>query len=112
MYAIRSYYDNNPDLLAARERSKAAGFDTAASGADRLPTVSVFAGVDRSDYLGTNNVPSAVQATTSAVAGVRASIPLFQGGAPAAKRRQAQAREGAALEQEIGVEREVRNNFV
>jgi len=105
--AVQMALDNNPDLLAARERSKAAGFDTAASGADRLPTVSVFAGVDRSDYLGTNNVPSAVQATTSAVAGVRASIPLFQGGAPAAKRRQAQAREGAALEQEIGVEREV-----
>ena len=105
--AVQMALDNNPDLIAARDRSKAAGFDTAASGANRLPTVSVFAGLDRSDYLGTNNVPAAVQATTSAVAGVRASIPLFQGGAPAAQRRQAQAREGATLEQEIGVEREV-----
>ncbi len=38
---------------------------------------------------------------------MRATIPLFQGGRPAAQERQAQARSAAALEQEIGTERSV-----
>ncbi|MEQ1542074.1 MAG: TolC family outer membrane protein [Novosphingobium sp.] len=105
--AVQVALDSNPDLIAARERSKAAGFDTSASGADRLPKISVFAGADRGDYLGSNKVPGQVQATTSSQVGIRATIPLFQGGLPAARRRQAQAREGATLEQEIGTEREV-----
>lgn len=97
----------NPDLIAARARSKAAGFDTAVAGAGRLPRIRLFAGADRTDYLGTNAAPGALDVSTSASAGVSASIPLFQGGLPAAQRRQAQAREGATLEQEIGIEREV-----
>lgn len=105
--AVNIALESNPDLLAARERTKAAGYDTAATSAARLPRVSVFAGADYSDYLGTNAIPGAVQSGTNATAGVRATIPLFQGGLPAAQRRQAQAREGAAMEQEIGVERGV-----
>ncbi|MFM5906438.1 MAG: TolC family outer membrane protein [Novosphingobium sp.] len=105
--AVATALENNPDLIAAKERSRAAGFDTRVAGAGRLPTISVFTGADRSDYLGSNGVTGAVQATTSAAVGVRASIPLFQGGEPSARRRQAQAREGATLEQEIGIEREV-----
>jgi outer membrane protein len=38
---------------------------------------------------------------------VRATLPIFQGGLPAAQKRQAQAREGAVLEQEIATERAV-----
>ena len=38
---------------------------------------------------------------------MRATLPLYQGGLPSAQKRQAQAREGATLEQEIGIEREV-----
>ena len=38
---------------------------------------------------------------------MRASIPIFQGGRPAAQERQAQARAGATLEQEIEAERGV-----
>lgn len=108
--AVRVALDANPDLIAARERSKAAGYDTASAGAGRLPRVSVFTGADYTDYLGTlGGAASAgfAQSTTSAQAGVRATIPLFQGGLPAAQRRQAQAREGAVLEQEIAIEREV-----
>ncbi|MDE2434619.1 MAG: TolC family outer membrane protein [Sphingomonadales bacterium] len=105
--AVQIALDDNPDLIAARERSKAAAFDTQVAGSGRLPTVSVFTGADRSDYLGSNNLAGAVQATTTAQAGIRATIPLFQGGLPAAQHRQAQAREGAVLEQEIGIEREV-----
>lgn len=108
--AVQIALDNNPDLIAARERSKAAGYDSNAAGANRLPRVSVFAGGDYTDYLGTlGGAGSAAfaQSSTSAQAGVRATIPLFQGGLPAAQKRQAQAREGATLETEIAVERGV-----
>ncbi|MBW8755030.1 MAG: TolC family protein, partial [Sphingomonadales bacterium] len=43
---------------------------------------------------------------TTGQIGLRASIPIFQGGRPAAFRRQAQAREGAAMEDEIAAERD------
>ena len=62
------------------------------------------------DYLGTlgGSVPgSFTQQSTTAQVGVRASIPIYQGGLPAAQRRAAQAREDAAMEQEVGVERAV-----
>ncbi|HVR90075.1 MAG TPA: TolC family outer membrane protein [Novosphingobium sp.] len=110
--AVQVALDNNPDLIAARERSKAAGYDTDVAGAGRLPKISVFTGADYTDYLGTlggSSVPvgTFTQRQTTAQAGVRATIPIFQGGLPAAQQRQAQAREGATMEQEIGVEREV-----
>ena len=116
--AVAIALDSNPDLIAARQRSKAAGFDTRVAGAGRLPKVSVFSGVDYTDYFNTLGGPAAAtfnQRQTTAQAGVRATIPLFQGGLPAAQERQAQAREGATLEQEIGTERlviaTVRTNF-
>ena len=99
--------DSNPDLIAARQRSKAAGFDTAATNAKRLPQVSVFASSGYNDFLGSNQIPGAVQSTTETTIGVRATVPIFQGGLPSAQKRQAQARENAVLEQEIGVERTV-----
>jgi outer membrane protein len=105
--AVAIALDSNPDLLAARQRAKAAGYDTAATGANRLPRVSVFANTGYNDFLGTNNIPGAVQSTTSTTVGVRASVPLFQGGLPSAQKRQAQARESQTLEQEIGIERAV-----
>jgi len=70
----------------------------------------VFTGADYTDYFDTLGGVAGVlpsQRQTTAQAGVRATIPLFQGGLPAAQERQAQAREGATLEQEIGTEREV-----
>ena len=103
--------DSNPDLIAARERAKAAGIDVRTVSAARLPKVSIFTGAGYTDYLGTLGGSSSAgvftQRQTTAQAGIRASIPIFQGGLPAAQRRQAQAREGAALEQEVGAEREV-----
>jgi len=108
--AVQTGLDSNPDLLAARQRSKAAGFDVRVASASRLPKVSLFASGDRTDYLGTlggSLSGSYTQTGSSAVAGVRASVPLFQGGSPAAQRRQAQDRENAAMEQEIGTERAV-----
>jgi outer membrane protein len=109
---------DNPDLLAARERSRAAGYDINVAGAGRLPRVSVFTGADYTNYLGslggvgvddmgnpvTLDVP---QTSTSAQVGVRATVPIFQGGRPAAQERRAQAQAAATYETEIAVERDV-----
>lgn len=107
--AVDFALDHNPDLLASRERAKAAGYDVRVAGASRMPRVSAFANAGYTDYLGSRGglVPSAIQSGTSTTAGVRATIPLFQGGQPAAQRRAAQARQDAALEQQVGVERSV-----
>jgi outer membrane protein len=110
--AVQEALDNNPDLLAARQRSKAAAYDVNVASASRMPRVGLFAGPDFTSYFGTLGGSSAssgafAQSQTTAQAGIRASIPLFQGGLPAAQRRQAQARENIAMEQEIGAERAV-----
>ena len=108
--AVQTALEHNPDLAAARLRSKAAGFDSDVAGAGRLPRLSVFSGVDYTNYFNTLGGPASstfTQHQTTAQAGIRATIPLFQGGLPAAQQRQAEGREGAALEQEIGTEREV-----
>lgn len=108
--AVSFALEHNPDLIAARERSKAASYDVKIASAAKLPTVSLSTQGGYQDTTGSFAGPggqSFQQRATTAQAGVNVSIPLFQGGAPAAQTRQAQARETAALEQEIGVEREV-----
>jgi outer membrane protein len=107
--AVDVALENNPDLISAREQAQAAGFDSKAAGAGRLPTVSLFAGATYSDYFNTLAGGSSLlaQRETTANSGVRVTIPIFQGGLPAARERQAQARESAALEQAIAAERGV-----
>lgn len=100
----------NPDLIAARERADAAGFDTKAAAAGRRPTLGLTTGVDYTNYFNTLGGPFADQLfqeeTTSQMA-LQLRIPLFQGGAISARYRQAGARESAALEQMIATERDV-----
>ncbi|MFN4239060.1 MAG: TolC family outer membrane protein [Erythrobacter cryptus] len=108
--AIAAALAHNPNLEAARLRAEAAGFDTKAAGAGRLPTLGLFVNGQYSDFFGTLGGPVAaqfVQRETTANAGVRLTIPLFQGGLPAARQRQAGARESAALEDVIAAERQV-----
>lgn len=108
--AVVTALENNPDLIAAKERATAAGYDTSAAGAGRLPTVGLFANYDYSNYFGTLGGPTAstfTQTENTANAGVRVSIPVFQGGLTAARQRQAGARESAALEQVILTERNI-----
>lgn len=108
--AIVSALENNPNLDAAKQRAEAAGFDTKVAGSGRLPTVGVFVNGDYSDFFGTLGGPVAAdfaQSEKTANAGVRVTIPLFQGGLPAAQKRQAGARESAALEDVIAAERQV-----
>lgn len=123
--AVDIALEQNPDIIAALDRSRAAGFDVDVAGAARLPRVSVITGGTYNNYLGsisTTGVPvgpvdptdptspigpvAVIPQTNTAVqVGVQLSVPLFQGGLPAAQRRQAQAREGAALETVIATER-------
>jgi outer membrane protein len=108
--AIVTALANNPNLIAAKQRAEAAGFDTKAAGAGRLPTVGLFVNGDYSDFFGTLGGPISsdfAQSEKTANAGVRVTIPLFQGGLPAARQRQAGARESAALEDVIAAERQV-----
>lgn len=108
--AVAVALENNPDLVAARERAEAAGFDIDVAGASRLPRVNLFARGNYTDYYGTLGGPAAVQfsqSETTANAGVQVTIPLFQGGRPAALQRQAVARASSALENVIAVERNV-----
>jgi outer membrane protein len=108
--AVEIALDRNPDLIAARERAEAAGFDTKSAAAGRRPTVGLTTGVDYTNYFNTLGGAFANQLfqeeTTSNMA-VQVRIPLFQGGAIAARYRQAGARESAALEQVIATERDV-----
>ena len=103
--------DSNPDLIGARERSRAAEKDIDVAGAGRLPTLSLFGQGTYNNYFNTlarGAVNANIsQSDSSAQAGARLSIPLFQGGLPAARRRQAQATASASLEQEIATERDV-----
>ncbi|WP_238474105.1 TolC family outer membrane protein [Altericroceibacterium spongiae] len=109
--AVTVALKNNPDLIAARERARAAGYDIDVAGAGRAPRLSLFAGGNYTNYLDTlGGVVGAgpiSQAQTSAQAGVQLTIPLFQGGLPAAQQRQAQARASQALEQTVATERDI-----
>ncbi|MFM2410544.1 MAG: hypothetical protein RL481_1372 [Pseudomonadota bacterium] len=107
--AVRVALDANPDLIAARELREAAYFDRRGANAARLPQVGAFSSGNYSDNFGSVDFGTALprdSVNTSAQVGVRATIPLYQGGRPAAQIRQAQARLGQAQEQEIAAERE------
>lgn len=125
--AVTVALETNPDLIASAERARAAGFDINVARASRLPRVEAFVDGGYSNFLGTlggtaitpggdpdapgadPNIPVVVfpQGQTTATAGVRATIPLFQGGRPSALVRQSQARRQVALEQAIAAERDV-----
>nr|WP_188515243.1 TolC family outer membrane protein [Blastomonas aquatica] len=107
--AVFTALDDNPDLLAARERVEAANFDVRAARGTRMPQVSLFTQGNYQNFLGTlgSSLFDAdfVQQQSSAAAGVQLTVPVYQGGRPGAQIRRAQAVSGQAMEQEIEVER-------
>ncbi|MBW8784442.1 MAG: TolC family outer membrane protein [Novosphingobium sp.] len=108
--AVAVALDNNPDLAAARERTRASGYDVKVASASRLPRVQVFSGGSYTNYFGSLGGAASsafAQSGSGVTAGVQLNVPLFQGGRPAAQRRQAQDREAAAMEAEIGTERDI-----
>lgn len=104
--------DNNPDIEAANLDVSAARTDIGVARASRMPKLSATIGGTYSDYLGSiqgtgNPGPGIAQTSTSAQAGLSLTVPLFQGGRPAAQVRQAQSRTSQAMENYVVVERSV-----
>src|SRR3954454_8830517 len=105
--AVRIALASNPDLVAVSRQEVAAGYDVNVAKAGRLPTLSAQAGADYAANLA-GNAPSGFPNTgTQTTIGLGASIPIFQGGLPAARIRQAQAQQGQLREQVVGIERAV-----
>lgn len=111
--AVRIALASNPTLIANYRQLEAAGYDVRSARGTRLPTIS---GVGTANY--TNTLAGQVfvnpftgQANsrwgTNSSVGLQVRLPLYQGGLPAARIRQAQAIEGQLAEQTIGTERAV-----
>ncbi len=105
--AVQIALANNPDLIAITRQTAAAGFDVRTARASRLPTVSGVASGDYANRLNSNVPDGTATSGTATTVGVSGRIPLYQGGLPAARIRQAQALEGQTLEQRIATERAV-----
>jgi outer membrane protein len=110
--AVRIALASNPDLLAISRQAVAAGYDVRVAEAGRLPTLSgVLSNTFVNNLGGSGRDPftgAALPTTgTQSSIGLNANIPIFQGGLPAARIRQAQAQQGQVLEQVVGTERAV-----
>lgn len=115
--SVRIALASNPDLIAITRQAVAAGYDVNVARAGRLPTLSATATGNYVNQLTgstgvtidpTTGIPVRGGRTGTATAvGLSANIPIFQGGLPAARTRQAQAIEGQTLEQVVGTERAV-----
>ena len=108
--AVQVALEYNPDIIAAQERAQASEYDIEVAGSSRLPQISLFSSGTYNNYFDTlggtlSNTLSQEEATANA--GVQLTIPIFQGGRPAALQRQAQARASAALDTVIATERDV-----
>jgi outer membrane protein len=112
--AVRIALAGNPDLIAISRQAIAAGYDVNVARAGRLPTLSAVGTGDYVNQLTGNTAlinpitkERSDRAGTATSVGLNANIPLFQGGLPAARIRQAQAQQGQVQEQVIGTERAV-----
>src|SRR5207302_1479220 len=105
--AIRIALANNPDLIAITRQATAAGYDVRVAEAGRLPTLSGVLGETYVNNLPGNNAAPFANTGNATTVGLSARVPIFQGGLPAARVRQAQAQQGQVLEQVVGTERAV-----
>ncbi len=109
--AVTAALANNPQIAAAKKAREASRYDVGVARAARLPRVSAVGQGNYFNYL--NSAPAAVTGTpipnavTTATAGLQLTLPLFQGGRPAAQVRQAQALESQAIENVTATERGV-----
>jgi outer membrane protein len=105
--AVRIALANNPDLVAISRQEVAAGYDVNVARASRLPTLNAQAGADFAANIAGNSPQGFPNTGTQTTIGLGANIPIFQGGLPAARIRQAQAQQGQLREQVVGTERAV-----
>ena len=102
--AVRIALVDNPDLISIAHQAEAAGYDVNSVKGTRLPTVSVIGSGDYVDAFGNDN---GLQSGTATSIGAQVRLPVYQGGLPSARIRQAQAIEGQFLENRVGTERAV-----
>lgn len=105
--AVETALADNSDIAAAQMARAAARYDVRSAKGAVMPRVSAFANGSYTDFLGSEDPRFVPETTHSAAAGLSITVPLYQGGRPAAAQRQATAREAAAIEQAIAVERDV-----
>lgn len=105
--AVRIALASNPDLVSISRQAIAAGYDVRVAEAGRLPTLSAQAGADYVNNLARNGPTGFPNTGTQTTVGLGLNLPIFQGGLPAARIRQAQAQQGQVLEQVVGTERAV-----
>jgi outer membrane protein len=98
---------NNPDLAAAQKVQEATKYDVRVARGLRHPTVSAFTSGQYTTDLGSTPDSAIQQYGKSVTVGATLTLPLYQGGGPAAQVRQSQAREQQAMEQTTAVERDV-----
>jgi outer membrane protein len=103
--AVQIALANNADLVAVTRQAEAAGYDVRSVRGTRLPTVSAVASADYANTLSGETAAGVQDSGTATSIGVQGRIPLYQGGLPAARIRQAQAIEGQTLEQRVATER-------
>lgn len=103
---VRIALSDNPRLIAITREAVAAGYDVRSVRGSRLPTLS---GVMSGTYVNTlqGDTFGFPAVGTIMSVGLQGRIPIYQGGLPAARIRQAQAIEGQVLEQVVGAERAV-----
>ena len=104
--AVQIALVNNPDIEASSRQAEAAAFDVNVARAQRLPTIGAGISETYLNTIGGGNGP-APNSGSQTTAGLNATIPLYQGGEPAARIRQAQAFQGQAMEQAVGAGRTV-----
>jgi outer membrane protein len=102
--AVRIALVDNPDLIASTNQVEAARYDVKSVKGTRLPTLSGVAGADYVDATGDD---FGLQSGTATSVGAQVRLPVYQGGLPSARIRQAQAIEGQAQELLVGTERAV-----
>lgn len=108
--AERIALQNSPELGAAVEEARSAGFLVSAVQAERLPLLSGVAIGNYNNHSGSSNrqfVVGIPDAQSSLGVGLSVSIPLFQGGSVSARVRQAKARQRQWNEQLSAIERQV-----
>lgn len=112
--AVEVALRDNPALLAALKARDATAYDVRVARASRLPQVGVTVGGTYNNYLGTLGGGSSLaggapvpQSGAAGGLGLNLTLPIFQGGRPAAQIRQAQALRGQAIEQVTETERQV-----
>ena len=98
---------NNPDLASAKKLEQAAKYDVRVARGLRHPTVSTFANGQYTTDLNSTPDSTIQQYGKNVSIGAVLTVPLYQGGGPAAQVRQSQAREQQAMEQFTATERSV-----